>query len=625
MLSCTDDKVARVRQPKGVKLRAGKLIVLGSLLGACKPEVVPPSVEGSGGAHSANPDDDTSGESETFGTAEPNLPCDDPPAISFTKLRLAFGSTTMGGTAEDDCLETVEASTLCSGESSALAVAVGDYDADGAPDVLFTNAYGPGRLMRNLGGGEFEDVTSSSGIDLSSPTSGAAWFDPDKDGDLDLLATTWQGTRNLYFRNEGDGSFVENAEAVGLDMASQTQLGGTSIAIGDYDLDGWPDVFIMSWLPSALPSGSIRSRLLRNQGTTNPGVFEDRTQEAGLQMAGAKLTPDDEVRFLGFAPAFVDLDDDDYPELIAVGDLGAEQLYRNGGDGTFEDVTASAGVGDTTAGMGLAVADLDSDGQLDYLVTSISGILESCDHWEGNPEGNRLYHNSGYGPLAFSIRDWQSRTTCGSWAWGIVASDIDNDGDVDLCQTNGFFGDAQAVEVYEQDTDRLWVNTGNPFDGMPECSQELGFDDDGQGRALVSVDYDEDGDLDYIETRAGDTPLIYRNEGGNARNHLRVSLRGTQGVTTGRGARIAVRATTASDYQIAQIGQASWFQGHGELTAHFGLGDNPDPVHELRVCWPVSKRMQVLSDLPSNTTVSVLESDADLEVENCAESVLADP
>jgi hypothetical protein len=505
-----------------------------------------------------------------------------------------------------------------------LSVAIADYDGDGLQDAVFTNEDGPGRLMRGLGGGEFEHVDASSGMDLSSPTSGAAWFDPDKDGDLDLLATSWQGSRNFFFRNEGDGSFVESAIAMGLDMSSANPLGGTSIAIGDYDLDGWPDVFVTSWLEKHVEVGSVRSRLLHNRGAEAPGVFEDLTVVSGLQMAGAQLDGDGAMQFAGLAPAFVDLNDDDFPELIVAGDFGAEQLYQNDTNGGFVNITGPAGVGDTTNGMGLGVADLDGDTKVDYFVTSISPILDSCDHWEGNPAGNRLYTNTSNDSLSFTARDWQARVTCGSWGWGVVLSDVDNDGDTDICQTNGFFGDLQSLAAYERDVDRLWVNPGDPHDGMPECSEELGFNDDGQGRALASIDIDGDGDLDYVETRSGNTPLVYRNEGGNAGNYLRVSLRGTESLTTGRGARLALRQSAGDDFQIAHIGQSSHYMGHGELIAHFGLGAGDDPVHELRVCWPVSRRMQVLSDLPVNSVLDVLESDADLEVGSCAASLLAD-
>ena len=147
-----------------------------------------------------------------------------------------------------------------------------------------------------------------------------------------------------------------------------------------------------------------------------------------------------------------------------------------------------------------------------------------------------------------------------------------------------------------------------------------------KGRALVSLDFDGDGDLDFVESRAGARPIVYRNDGGaEAGGHLRVRLRGRESMTSGRGARVAARVEGDASWLVREVGQASFFLGHSELVAHFGLGTHAGPVDEVRVCWPVSGRMQKLSAVePGALTLDENDADIELNGQPCA-SAIVDP
>lgn len=568
----------------------------------------------------------TSGDGDAPGA---DIECSAPPSLAFTKLEGAVLNVAMGGVSDIDqnCAGGVDPDAVdCFLESYAQGVCVGDFDGDGRSDLFLTDSYGPAHLLRAVGDGSFEDAGAAWQLNHETPSSGSAWFDADKDGDLDLYVLTYLGDRQYFYRNEGD-HFVEAAMSAGLDMSEAHALGSSGVAVGDVNLDGWPDLFVTGWRVHAPDVEGSTNRLFVNRGESAPGQFDEISESAGLDQAGfATYEFTNLAIYGGFSPAFVDLDGDDYPELIEVADYGGEQVFRNSGDLGFEDLTEAWGSGRTSNGMGLAVADLDGDADMDWFVTSIAPVSGSCQNLPNQNLGNRLYLNDVAGPTAgVRVADDEAAIACSGWGWGAAIADVDNDGHPDIAATNGWFEASVPGNYYEQDVDRIWINPGQPTDGMPLCAEELGFDDAGQGRALVTLDLDGDGDLDFIESRAGDRPLVYRNDGGvESGASLRVRLRGRDTMTSGRGARIAVQISEGGPWQVGEVGQASHLLGHSELVAHFGVGIGVESLHEVRVCWPVSRRMQKVADIAPGLLV-LDEDDADVVVDGPCALAVIDP
>jgi hypothetical protein len=257
----------------------------------------------------------------------------------------------------------------CLPERFTAGIAAGDADGDGRDDLLFTRLNGSPVLYGNLGDGTFEDRTAPSGLGAwSFASSGATWVDIDRDGDLDLYVTSLVDTRNYLFVNDGAGTFTEDAVARGVDVDTGIVHAGFSTASGDFDGDGWPDLFTTEWRsPAFIPIGTpTHARLLRNRGAAAPGFFEDVTASAGIAIGSAENGAS-----LSWAPAFVDLDGDGRQDLAVVADGGMSRLFWNEGGGVFTDGTVSAGVGTDENGMGSTFGDWDGDGDLDWFVSSI--------------------------------------------------------------------------------------------------------------------------------------------------------------------------------------------------------------------------------------------------------------
>jgi len=489
--------------------------------------------------------------------------------------------------------------------------AAGDYDNDGWVDLFVTRLDSTPILFRNQGDGTFADVTALSGLDaFNLPFNGAAWADIDNDGDLDLYVTTFgeHQERFYLFINDGHGHFTEEAVARGAAIEGAGRRYGFSVSFGDYDRDGWLDIFVAEWNPSYPPGRPSYTRLLHNRGSDAPGFFTDVTTAAGVRMDDIPTN----AGFHGavaFAPRFVDLDNDGWPDLAIAADFGQSRLFWNNRDGTFTDGTVAAGVGTEENGMGSAIGDYDNDGALDWFVTSVFDPLHTCDlgacSWRGS--GNRLYHNDGH--RQFSDRTDANGVRDGSWGWGTAFFDYDNDGDLDLLMTNGvdfstILGDAGVDLPFRTDQTRLWRNDRSHF---TDVADQSGIIDTGPGKGVLTFDYDHDGDLDVFITNTAARPILYRNDGGNRNDWLRVNVTGTVSNRNGLGTRVTVQTIVGGEVQLRELDAGSHFLGQSEFTAHFGLGKGDTPIHEVRVVWPKSGAVQVFNEVARNTTLSVVE------------------
>jgi hypothetical protein len=489
-----------------------------------------------------------------------------------------------------------------------------DLEDDGDPDLLLVNgAPWPGEplpagtppptpaLYRNDGAGRFVDVTAAFGLDVTFYGMGVAVGDADGDGDRDLLFTGVGGNR--YFRREGE-RFVEATTDAGLagDPAGWT----TSAGFFDADRDGDLDVLVCSYVrwsqaidrelhytldgthrafgPPKNYEGST-CRLYRNDGK---GRFEDVTEAAGLVVRNpaTKL-----LVAKALALVFQDVDEDGAVDVFVANDTTPNFLFKNRGDGTFEEVGARSGVaydaqGNSTGAMGADAADIRGDGKLAIAVGNFANEMTSLyvaprDPWRFTD----MTSVEGIGaPSRQALK------------FGVLFLDYDLDGRTDFFQTNGHLEEeiekVQRSQRYRQPSQLFW-NLGPQarasFGEVPAATVgDLATPVVGRGAAYADID--GDGDLDLLVTQCGDTPLLLRNDQALGNHWLRVRLVGRGGNADALGARVDLKAGGAT--QRRWINPTRSYLSQVELTASFGLGTHT-AVESLEVRWPDGTRQAV--------------------------------
>jgi hypothetical protein len=446
-------------------------------------------------------------------------------------------------------------------------IAVGDFNRDGWPD-LFVVRGGTGydRLFINQGNGTFLDRAAVWGVAAAHGGCGAAVGDLDGDRWPDLCVASYgngsdnvgQLGKNRLYRNNGQGGFTEIAATAGVAFTSQIASSGNGPAWGDYDLDGDLDLAVAAW--SATAAGN---RLFRNDG----GIFTDVTGSA-VPMP---------VATWGFQPAFADLNGDRYPELLWVADFGTSRLFRNDRAGGFIDATSAAGVGLDANGMGQCVGDFDGDGDLDWFVTSIFSDKPAG----GELNGNALYRNEGN--LVFTETAAVAGVADGGWGWGAQAVDLDHDGRLDIVEVNG-----RAAGQWLDEPEYVYRNLGvGSFLRDSAASVPLLARD---GRSVVTLDFDRDGDLDLAVAYNAGPFKLYRNDAPPARKWLTVTVDvpiQSRVPSFGLGTRVEVTTLEAggSVTRVRDIDAGPGYLGSSEPIAHFGLG-NATSILSVRVQWP---------------------------------------
>jgi Flp pilus assembly protein TadD len=538
-------------------------------------------------------------------------------------------------------------------------VSVGDADGDGLEDLYVAQPAGlPNRLYRARGDSTFEDVTEGAGLGVLDDTAHSLFADVDNDGDQDLVLAT--GTMPLLFVNDGKGRFSRAADAFRFNKPLQGVL--TSIAMADYDRDGFLDLYLCVYsyffgagedkAGTPMPYYDARNGppgvLFRNDGK---GRFIDVTEATGLDEGNDRYH---------FAAAWADYDGDGWPDLLVANDFGTKNLYRNRGsrDGkvTFEDVAAAAGVLDHGAGMSAAFFDYDNDGLLDIYtgnmwsasglrVTSAPTFMPEAPSdvralYRRHARGNSLFRNLGGG--RFEDRTLEARAEMGRWAWSSDALDFDSDGWEDLYVVNGMLtrgegrGDLDGF-FWRQVVARspLARIKGTPYDdawrainqllihgsiasrqrnvflrndsqgGFDDVSGAVGLDFDQDGRSFAVLDIDRDGDPDLAAMAARQTPQLrlFRNEFAPRGAALAIRLAGTQSNRDAIGARVTVETERLRRTRIVQAGSGFLSQHSKELL--FGLGSS-ERVVRLGITWP-SGRTQVFTDVTPNTRLRIVE------------------
>ncbi len=461
--------------------------------------------------------------------------------------------------------------------------AAGDFNRDGWQDLfILCGASGPDRLFINNGDGSFTDRAAEWGVALHHVGAGAAVGDYDNDGWLDVFITSFGPVesapilgRHLLYRNTGAGQFVDMAQPAGVEVLMSSGdpnlPDGFGSAFGDYDLDGDLDLFVCGY--------TTASRFFRNNGD---GTFTDVTTPAGIV----------NDRFRGFAPRFVDMNNDLYPELLVSADFRTSRYYVNNRDGTFTNYTATAGTGLDENGMGQTVADFNGDGLLDWFVTSIFGS-------ELVRTGNKLYINQGnhtYTEVAAA-----AGVANGFWGWGAAAIDLNHDGLVDIVHTNGF---DRSLPQYYIDPSRVFLNNGDGT--FRDAAMEVGLQHTASGKGLIHVDVNNDGAQDVVILSYNDEMKLFLNNPPDTdANWMRVFLDTShvKGLAPdGFGA--MVYATVDGVTQMRPIDGGCNYLSQGELAAHFGFGA-ATVIDELRVRWPNGDET-VIPAVPANRMLTII-------------------
>jgi hypothetical protein len=455
------------------------------------------------------------------------------PAVHFTDVTQASGLTARGW---------------------GMAIAVGDYDNDGLPD-LYVTGYGHNVLYHNLGNCKFEDVTAKAGVQGAGFSEGAAWTDYDRDGNLDLfvaryvktdvnrlpdpakafrgyrgvlfeLPDTMEGETDLLFRNRGDGTFEEVSKKAGVN--DPDKLHGMGVAWGDYDGDGWPDLYV-----------------------TN--------------------------------------------------DYGETYLYHNRQNGTFEEVGGPSGTGLGPDGQGygnmaVAFGDFDRDGKLDMFVTRADNQPASL-YWNQGDHFLDVAHETGIASLTKALVKW-----------GAGFGDFDNDGWPDILVANGNFSsllDSLPKQDRFAEPMQLFRNRGNST--FEEIADEAGLNAGRlySRRGTAFGDINNDGKLDVVVFNVNAPPSVFLNETKNANHRVLFRLVGTKSNRAAVGAR--VRVTTSKMTQIDEVHAGGSYNSTSDTRLHFGLGNEPT-MNKIDIFWPSGLR-QEFHDVQADAIYEIKEGE----------------
>lgn len=451
-----------------------------------------------------------------------------------------------------------------------------DYNNDGQLDLFLTNGRGNEHgLFHNNGDGTFTDRAADAGITGINGATGVIAADIDNDGFMDIFLSGDGGMMGVFgdsetrlYHNKGDGTFDDITTASGV-VGGLTTL---SAAFGDIDNDGFVDLFVSAC--GSLPNQSQHPNVIyRNNGDL---TFDDISEASGIDTA------------LGACIAFFsDYNNDCFTDLFIGNcndielDSGPVQLYRNNGDGTFTDIGPATGL-DKGLWMGFAPGDFDNDLDFDIFVTNVGSSY-------ANPDSSThaFYRNNGDGTYTDIRFDLDLDTL--PWGWGAVADDYDNDGWLDI-----FFVGSMPVLPFNigciggEDTGNPGIFLMNNKEGgfiysTGPTDMRCDFTS-----GLASGDYDQDGWVDLV-TAAEPTggldgkPFLFHNDGGSGNNWIGFKLNGTSSNRSGIGARVFIEIDTIE--LVREIYGGSSFISMNMPWVHFGIGDAPS-VDRVRVVWP---------------------------------------
>ena len=484
-----------------------------------------------------------------------------------------------------------------------------DYDGDGWQDILLINGMDwPGhkrqrstlKLYRNNRNGTFTDVTRAAGLDVEMYGMGVAVGDYNNDGFADILVTCVG--QNRLFRNTGHGKFVDVTETSGLGK----RLGFSTSALWfDFDRDGHLDLFVCNYVKWSPETDVFCSVDGKHKAYCTPeayrgetcwlfrnlgnGKFEDVTAQSGMFDTSSK----------SLGVAMFDYDRDGWPDLLVANDTQPNKLYKNLHNGKFRDVALDAGLafsaeGKARAGMGVDVADFENSGQPGVAITNFDNEMIGFYRQQGAGNFVDVAAGNGIGKV--------SRNTLG---FGCIFADMELDGALDLIAVNGHIdetvrnvrnvGYAQSPELFLNEGRGAFVDVAADVGG--------GFDRPKVGRGVAYGDFDRDGDVDVLITTNNGPAFLYRNDLMSGNKSIRFKLTGTKSNRDAIGAVVRVYYNGVSQMRLVKSGSS--YLSQSELPVTFGLGKH-DQVERVTIEWP-SGRTEELKKLAAGKEYECVE------------------
>jgi enediyne biosynthesis protein E4 len=506
-------------------------------------------------------------------------------------------------------------------ETKGSGIAFFDYDNDGWLDIYLTNgsrldakwpagATPSTHLFKNNRDGTFTDVTEKSGIGRSGWQTGVCVGDYDNDGWDDIFCTFWG--HNILFHNNGNGTFSDVTKKAGL--AQEKGRWGTGCSFVDYDRDGHLDLFVCNFV---------------HLDPDNPPSIDDASfcQWKGVPtMCGPRGLPGDtnilyrnngdgtftdvseKAGILKPGPRYsitsvcCDFDNDGWPDIYVAVDSMPSILYQNNHDGTFTDIAVISGSAYNADGHEQAGMGL---GVADY----------DCDGWfdifktNFADDTSNLYHNNGDGTfsdLSFNSGLGINNTYVG---WGCGFIDYDNDGWSDIVQINGHV--YPEIDKYNfgetfKNPRLVYKNLGNGNFKDVSAIMGPGITSHYSSRGAAFGDYDNDGGMDILILNMNDLPSLLHNVGGNKQNWIKLKLVGTRCNRTAIGAR--ARVITGKHVQVAEVQSGASVMSQNDLRLHFGLGESK-LVDAIEVKWPTTQKIERFDKVKANQILTIREGD----------------
>ncbi len=499
-------------------------------------------------------------------------------------------------------------------ETMGPGVAFIDYDNDGWPDIFIVNGMDwPGhaskhstpKLYHNNHDGTFSDVTHKAGLDIEMFGMGVAVGDYDNDGYDDLFVTALG--QNHLFHNNGNGTFTDVTKKAGLWGPNEFS---TSAAWVDYDRDGRLDLVVANYVQWSLEGDLYCTLDGKSKSYCTPESYKgasvrlwhnrgDGTFEDVTKKAGVW---EPTSKTLGIA--ILDYDNDGWPDLLFSNDTQPNKLYRNNGNGTFTEKAVVAGIafsedGVARAGMGVDAADYDRSGMASILITNFSNQMLS------------LYHNEGKGLFVDEApRSEVGRNSLLTLGFGCFFFDYDLDGWPDILIANGHIdGDIQRVQpnVKYAMPPHIFRNLGKG--NFQEVTKSLGagFATPRVGRGAAYADINNDGRLDLLLSTNGGPAYLFENDfagvAGTSNKSVRIKLVGTKSNRDGIGT--VVKLTAGGEVQTEMLRSGSSYLSASELVLTFGLAMH-DRADTIEICWP-SGQVEKLTNVAAGQMITVTE------------------